>query len=108
MDHTWFQINKAVLFVQIAIFFLGLSGKIAFGNGLGDLVWWLFLCVLGLIHLILTITAKSKSVSFHKPMGYIFCCDCFFILFKGYFVAWVGVSVGWEFVLLTFLNYLPC
>ena len=69
----WKSFNLLILFFEIVFISAGTFYKhIAFGSGLGDLLWYGFIYILLLIHLILTWKNRNKSEKYFLRLSIIY------------------------------------
>ena len=95
MDKFWKYCNLTILLFQFAICTLGTLYKhIAFGWGLGDLVWYGLMYFLFIIHFVLTIKGKLKPNSYFKALTIIFTITTTFICLRA--TIWRGVEYPWN------------
>lgn len=57
----WKIINWLILYIQVLISIIGLSGHLVFGKGLGDIFLWLIIIIAIIMHLTLTLVYKNKT-----------------------------------------------
>jgi hypothetical protein len=95
MTKFWKISNLAILIIQLIICSLGTFYKhIAFGWGLGDLLWYGLMYLLLLIHLILTIKAKNKSIIRFQFLTIIFLVTTIFICLQA--TIWRDKEYPWN------------
>lgn len=69
----WKLFNLMILIIQVILVLTGtLFKQIAFGWGLGDLIWYGLLYLMLIIHLILTIVGWKKSRKYHQKLSLTF------------------------------------
>jgi len=96
MKLFWGIINGIILLFQIIICGLGTFYKhIPFGAGLGDMVWYLLMYGLLILHIILTITSWKKHYNHFLILTIIFLITTIFIclqatIFRGGEYPWNG------------------
>ncbi len=95
MNKIWKIFNLIVLGILCFICALGTFYKhIAFGWGLGDLLWYLFMYVALLTHAILTIISRNKPVNRHKYLTIIFLVFTIYICLQA--TIWRGSEYSWN------------
>jgi hypothetical protein len=95
MNRFWRYCNLTILIFQIVICSLGTFYKhIAFGWGLGDLIWYGLMYILLLVHLVLTIKGKAKPIQYFRVLTIIFLISTTYICLKA--TIWRGVEYRWN------------
>ena len=90
----WKKINFSILSLQVLICFLGtFYNKIAFGWGLGDLIWYGIMYLLLFIHLILTLRYRNQDDKL-KKIAIVFFILIISICLKA--TIWRGVEYPWN------------
>jgi len=94
MKNMWKIINSLILIFQILLCFLGTFYKhIAFGCGLGDLIWYGIMYIFLLTHLILTLRYRNQNDKL-KIIATLFFTLLVFICLKA--TIWRGVEYPWN------------
>ena len=95
MKRFWKIANWIILGVQGTICLLGTFYKhIAFGWGLGDLLWYGIMYVLFIIQLILTIRKLKQNSQGYLPLVLIFTITTIYICLRA--TIWRGVEYRWN------------
>lgn len=90
----WKKINFLILSLQVLICFLGTFYKhIAFGWGLGDLLWYGIMYLLLIMHLILTLRYRNQDNNL-KKIAIVFFILIILICLKA--TIWRGVEYPWN------------
>jgi hypothetical protein len=90
----WKKVNFSIFSFQVLICFLGTFYKhIAFGWGLGDLLWYGIMYLLLIIHLILTLRYRNQD-NHLKIIAIVFFILIIFICLKA--TIWRGVEYPWN------------
>ena len=95
MKRFWKIANWIILGVQGTICLLGTFYKhIAFGWGLGDLLWYGIMYILFIIQLILTIRKLKQNSQGYLPLVLIFTITTIYICLRA--TIWRGVEYRWN------------
>ena len=95
MKRFWKIANWIILGVQGTICLLGTFYKhIAFGWGLGDLLWYGIMYILFITQLILTIRKLKQNSQGYLPLVLIFTITTIFICLRA--TIWRGVEYRWN------------
>jgi hypothetical protein len=87
--------NLTILGFQAIICLLGTFYKhIAFGWGLGDIIWYGIMYFLFVTHLVLTVKGKSKSNHYFGALTVIFFITTIYICLRA--TIWRGVEYRWN------------
>jgi ABC-type transport system involved in cytochrome c biogenesis permease component len=95
MTNFWKIANLTILFCQFLICTLGTFYKhIAFGWGLGDILWYVLIYFLLTLNIIRTIKSKNKSSRQFRVMTLIFFILTVLICLKA--TIWRGIEYPWN------------
>ena len=95
MIRIWKITNLIILFIQSVICLLGTFYKhIAFGWGLGDILWYGLMYLLLFTHLVLSIKGKKKTKSYFQILTTIFLVTTIFICLQA--TIWRDVEYPWN------------
>jgi hypothetical protein len=95
MTQIWKIINWIILGTQMIICALGTFYKhIAFGWGLGDLLWYGIMYILLITHLIITIRMQKQKSLNYLPLVLFFTITTIFICLRA--TIWRGVEYRWN------------
>ena len=95
MTKFWKITNSTVLIAQFIICLIGTFFKhIAFGWGLGDMLWYGLMYLLLIVHFILTITSGNKTLKRFQLMTIIFLTATIMICLKA--TIWRGIEYPWN------------
>ena len=95
MPNIWRIANLTIISAELLICSLGTFYKhIAFGWGLGDLLWYGLMYLLLIVHIILTIAGKNKTTAKFRTLTIIFATTTVLICLQA--TIWRGTEYRWN------------